>query len=541
MGNSQSSDIKYQIYGLFGAGAGAAAVGLLHRRGAGKLAFMLTTLTSIGFGAAASLLLFSQRDMTSSSQQRSAEIASPTPSSSPDGAWMSSFVQELWPRISLYLKNLVETSIEPAINNALPSMMKGHVSFTEVTLGDSSPDFGPLTILKGEAGAIKLRIGMNLVSNLNIGLKAMGVYVGVSKLKLKGMLQIVFTPPATAPPFFGGLQIYFLNPPNVDLEFHGAAKVAACPSIHSILRTTISDLLAGIVVLPNMIAVDMNTEDSKDAVDLKYPEPIGVLQLNLLKGEELLACDGGVITKPSSDPYVETKFGCTTWTSPVIKNTLNPEWGEGGKGITRNFFVHSLSQVASFSVLDEDFTGSDLIGKAVEVGLDKISSGAPCSLELSSDKGASAGRLIISGKMLKPAPGDAPAGSAALISAKILEITGLAGDAQVPYKVCVSVGSESVSSSGSFAKAPDAYDAVVQNVCACMKKQGQDANSISKTLGIEKLKVDAYLSKEDPTNQSLKQRVQSTLDKSAATNPQLQQIIRIAVMDVSDKSCEVQV
>jgi len=167
-------------------------------------------LGSIALGAAASMVYFSQcdgpaPDNPSSAQGTQRDLQVAKKSSSDDGAWLTKFVQDIWPRISAYLKKLFDDKIEPAINNALPAMMKGHVTFTKVTLGNESPDFGPLNVVEGPNGGIRLKIGMNLVSNIDIWLKAMGVSIGVSKLKLTCTLCINFKPPSDSPPFFGGL------------------------------------------------------------------------------------------------------------------------------------------------------------------------------------------------------------------------------------------------------------------------------------------------------------------------------------------------
>merc|ERR1719379_628521 len=105
----------------------------------------------------------------------------------------------------------------------------------------------------------------------------MGIPLGISKFFLKGDMAVLLTPPMSKPPFFGGIQIYFPNPPDIGVSFEGAARMVNVPGLRGSVRSAISNAVAGVCVLPRRIVVDMDEEDSVDSIDLAHPEPILVL------------------------------------------------------------------------------------------------------------------------------------------------------------------------------------------------------------------------------------------------------------------------
>jgi len=136
-----------------------------------------------------------------------------------------------------------------------------------------------------------MQIGIDFKSGLDVELTAMGIPIGITDFFLKGDLVCLFTPPMTQPPFFGGVQVYFPNPPDIGLNFVGAAKVTEIPGLRGAVRGAIDGAVGGVCVLPRRIAVDMNEEDDVDIIDLTYPEPIGILRFTLWSGAKLVASD----------------------------------------------------------------------------------------------------------------------------------------------------------------------------------------------------------------------------------------------------------
>lgn len=360
---------------------------------------------------------------------------------------LNEMIRILWPRIGAYVEELVQNSIEPSINAALPGMLKGGVKFTKVSLGASSPLLGPLVVENNkETGAIEMHMGIDFSSDLDVELTAMGIPVGITSMYIKGDLVFLFTPEMKKPPFFGGIQVYFPNAPDVGLNFVGAARVADVPGLRTAVRGAIDGAVAGACVLPRRIAVDMNDEDDVDITDLTYPEPIGILRFTLWSGTNLIAADTNVFGAASSDPYVVASLGIKSWTSPTITKSLNPEWGDG-EGLTADFLVHSDCQVLSLKVFDHDFASADdLIGIAKSVDVrDLVKRGGKQAVELLKDSGEQGGgKLFVSATLLSLSPAVCmvplpPGPSEAFLSVKLLTLQGLEDGAEYPFKVRVQV------------------------------------------------------------------------------------------------------
>jgi len=364
---------------------------------------------------------------------------------------LNDMIRILWPRIDIFVEDLIKTSIEPSINASLPGMLQGGVKFQKVSLGNASPLLGPITVQHDkDSGAIEMHVGIDFTSELDVQLIVMGIPVGITSFLLKGDLVLLFTPPMTKPPFFGGVQVYFANPPDISLNFIGAAKVANVPGLRGAVRGAIDNAVAGVCVLPRRIAVDMNDEDDIDIIDLTYPEPLGVLRFTLFSGEALVASDTSIFGTASSDPYVVASLGLKTWTSPHISKSLNPVWGDSS-GLTVDFPVHDDDQSLILKVYDYDFgLADDLIGMTLNTQTrvkDLVASGVG-KMEvklMKADESPGGGSLTISATFLSLAniqpskPLSAGGPSEAHLSAKILTVTGLNENSEYPFKVLVRV------------------------------------------------------------------------------------------------------
>eukprot|EP00928_Gymnodinium_smaydae_P061495 TRINITY_DN45553_c0_g1_i1.p1 TRINITY_DN45553_c0_g1~~TRINITY_DN45553_c0_g1_i1.p1 ORF type:complete len:597 (+),score=122.57 TRINITY_DN45553_c0_g1_i1:56-1792(+) len=416
-----------------------------------------------------------------------------------DAEWLNQMMRMLWPRIDTYLKNLIRDSIEPSINNAMPSMMKGSVKFTKVELGQSAtPKFGPLIVRKSHNDSIELQLGCDLTLDVEVTIQAAKIPIGVKTLVFRGVLYNVFAPPSLKPPFFGGLQIYFANPPQVDLNFTGAANVADCPGIKGIIRNSIANAVNKKMVLPHRIAVDMNQDDDVDAIDLQDPEPMGILRFTLLKANNLKATDHNVITGTNSgDPYVVMNVGATPWTSKVVKACLDPVWSEGN---VKDIPIFSEHQEMGFTVYDEDWTGDDLMGETKPVSVKKFQKHSGGTAVTTTVKIEPQGNLTFSTQWLVFAAKRSAKlkGANLYLTAKVVTAAGLAENSTPPYVCKVSVADNAVTTQNSFSmniSKPLAEKA--RMMCLALKKEGLSNRKIADIMDIEEQQVERVIMKED--------------------------------------------
>lgn len=213
-------------------------------------------------------------------------------------------------------------------------------------------------------------------SNISIALPA-GVKVGVKQIQIVGGPMIMeMSKMLPAPPFFSGIQIYFVNAPSVDLKWSGAAGMIDAtrggspgkgrmeketaglfsgidPTSHlrQWLQSTIEGALCGTVVYPNGIAYLMNKEINP--FEVKTPMPASIFEFQLLKGRNLPIGDW-TLTGGSSDPFCTVRIGGTTWTSETITANLNPEWNDA----SHDFFMDPHIEenvIVHIDVYDQDF------------------------------------------------------------------------------------------------------------------------------------------------------------------------------------------
>lgn len=450
-----------------------------------------------------------------------------------EARWLDRMMEVLWPRASVYLKHYLQDEVGPAIARALPRVLRSQVRFEEVTLGDTAPAFGPLFVEETENQGILLRLGVKMETKMKVNLRVLGTRIGVSKLHLHGDLFVTFRPPKARPPFFGGLQIYFANPPILNFHFNGVAKLAECPGIRNIVRSTIANAIEHALVLPHRIAVDMDEEDDEDYLDLQCPEPVAVLRVTLLRAHNLIASDFSFFGPASSDPFVVATLGSTRWTSPVVKQNLNPVWGQDGQGVTADFVVHSYEQKLRLEVWDkDDFTPSDFIGSARDLTLSQISSGeevqVPLTLEVPGKREGPAGHLVLSGKILRltlRAPEVASGPSVGVLTVKLKEVTGLPSTGLFPFKVEVTLGEQKISSYASSAKASKPVPKVLVDLGAKLLQKGFDPDKISRILQINRQEVETIIS-QDPAKQA---QAKAAANQQAAMNPQFNHIMQVLV------------
>jgi len=275
--------------------------------------------------------------------------------------WLNNLVAGLWPKVNEAVKKMIRESIEPSIQAKMPMGFKS-THFKKFTLGTKTPELGPISVMKDKE-CIKIVLGVDYQSDVDIEIATPVASVGIKSIHFKGDLMIHLSPLMGELPVVGGICAYFLDPPDVDLDFTGLGNVADCPGIAGTIRGVIDSTIAGMCVMPNTIAVPVGTpEQGVDPALLKLPEPMGILRFRPLRAKDLIGKDSHIMSAKTSDPFVQVKIADDEWRSSVIKSNLKPEWGEHD---VHDFIVFDREQKVRIYVLDDDsLTGDDLIGKA---------------------------------------------------------------------------------------------------------------------------------------------------------------------------------
>lgn len=163
----------------------------------------------------------------------------------------------------------------------------------------------------------------------------------------------------------GAIQIAFVNPPVLELDFTGAANVADFSVIDGTVRSTILSIINSMFTLPNrfLVKLDANADYFKT-----YHYPLGIVRVTVERawGFSEEAKSGAKklfskMTRAAPDCYAKIAVGGEEEFRTATKNnTHKPTWNE-----THDFVVCDFDQCITVDVNDHDVNGDDDVGMAV--------------------------------------------------------------------------------------------------------------------------------------------------------------------------------
>eukprot|EP00105_Crassostrea_gigas_P027085 XP_011448299.1 PREDICTED: extended synaptotagmin-2 isoform X2 [Crassostrea gigas] len=278
--------------------------------------------------------------------------------------WFNKILDQIWPFIGGYVKELLTNSIQPKIQ-ASHAQMASFV-FTKIDLGDIPPRIGGVKVYTKNVRRDEIYMDLDIIysSDCDLMVKLKGMNMGIKDLQIRGTMRVILKPLISRMPLFGGLSVFFLNNPSIDFNLKGIADAFDLPGLRqSLSREMVEDIIAeqiaNIMVLPNRIAVPMI--EGLNLSLLKYPPPEGVLRIYMIEARNLVSADVALLGKGKSDPYAVLKFGPEKFKTKVINNSVNPEWNE----VFETIIDCKDAQVIDLEIRDED-PGSkdDKIGTA---------------------------------------------------------------------------------------------------------------------------------------------------------------------------------
>lgn len=457
-----------------------------------------------------------------------------------DCEWLNDLLIILWPRINKYLKNLVEEKILPAVNQALPHTMRGSIKVEKLSMGESTPRFSSFDVILREDQAIVLDLQVDVVSDLDIEIRALKVPVGIRAFNFHGALTVCLLPPAVQPPFFSGVEVYFVNPPELDIEFKGAAHIADFKGLRGVIHDTILKIISDQLVIPACISVDLFPTEHTDDVGLRWPEPLGVLRVQVRSATELRADDFSFNGK-TSDPYVAIALGLDSWRSKTLPKTTSPVWPQSGPTSYADFLVYNKHQLITFKVFDEDLVSQDdLLGEVRGISVERLMTAKTVLhvFSLTCGGSAAAGSLTVSTRfytLTKEAPVQAICPDVAagpthfVLTAKVEDGIGFPVDGHTPFHVRISVteGGKEYSASSGPSTGPERKvraSKELQHVCLELARRRLAAEEICAITGLVPQQVKFILSQDgDPD------ALRALAKRAAATNPTFRQVLRLSL------------
>jgi len=164
------------------------------------------------------------------------------------------------------------------------------------------------------------------------------------------------------PPMFEGLRVFFINPPEIDLEFQGITTLLNMGILKRKIIGVITNGISGALTLPHRKGAMLSAD--ADIFRVLQPRPEGILTVKVHKAEKLIAKDTNVFqtlfSAATSDPYVVVKFGSQVYKSATVPKNINPSFDYDVSLV----IDEKLLQTVDFELYDENVVqAEDLLGK----------------------------------------------------------------------------------------------------------------------------------------------------------------------------------
>ncbi|CAE7335159.1 Esyt3 [Symbiodinium necroappetens] len=264
-------------------------------------------------------------------------------------SWLNALISWLWPSFNRAVMDFVHEDLMPRLRDALPSMLR-HVKCSRFTLGEKSPELGPVQVLESPH-RVDLVLGVQYLSDVDISFDAGGgVSFGVRHLICNGKMCVSLRPLLQRFPVAGAVHMFFATAPQVDIEFTGLASLGHFPGIEKTIRRAVADWLNSYIVLPRSKAVLL--ADDVDKLEALAQQPLGVARVKVVQAKNLAGVNCHAFKEDcfTSHPYCMLSLGdCSVRTSTVY-DTTSPVWPDESGAF---FVVHHREQQLSVEVHGE--------------------------------------------------------------------------------------------------------------------------------------------------------------------------------------------
>ncbi|XP_034486132.1 extended synaptotagmin-2 isoform X2 [Drosophila innubila] len=240
--------------------------------------------------------------------------------------WLNKILKQVWPNANHFARNLVKETIEPNVALALSQYKMNGFRFDRIILGTIPPRIGGVKIYDKNVDRNEIIMDLDLfyASDCDINFYLGGMKGGIKDFQIHGWVRVVMKPLIRSMPLVGGLQIFFLNNPNIDFNLVGVIDFMDIPGLSDLLRRIIVEQIGNVMVLPNKLPISLSEEVS--AVSLKMPEPEGLLRIHVVEAKNLMKKDISMLGKGKSDPYAIINVGAQEFRTQIIDNNVNPKW-----------------------------------------------------------------------------------------------------------------------------------------------------------------------------------------------------------------------
>lgn len=282
--------------------------------------------------------------------------------------WLNKIIQQVWPNVNCYTRELIRDTIQPIIQSSLEQYKLKGFKFDRLILGSIPIRIGGAKVYDKNTDRNEIIMDLDIfyAGDCDITFYLSGIKGGIKDFQLKGMVRIIMKPLISTIPLVGGLQVFFLNNPEIDFNLVGVADFLDMPGLGDLLRKVITEIIASMMVLPNKLPIKLSQDIETEQI--KAPEAEGVLRVHVVEAKHLMKKDIGVLGKGKSDPYAVITVGAQEYKTSVIKNTVDPKWDNW----CEFYVMDSMGQQVFIHLWDKDDAMDDeSLGRAT-VEISKI-------------------------------------------------------------------------------------------------------------------------------------------------------------------------
>uniref|UniRef100_A0A9R1SBN6 Extended synaptotagmin-like protein 3 n=2 Tax=Cyprinus carpio TaxID=7962 RepID=A0A9R1SBN6_CYPCA len=277
-------------------------------------------------------------------------------------AWINKILQQAWPFFGMYMEKLLIENIQPSVRSSSPHLKT--FTFTKVHMGQKAPTITGIRVYTHELETREVILDLNIIYEADVDIDAdvkPAIKVGVKGLQLQGMLRVILEPLIGQAPLVGGVTMFFIRRPALQVNWTGMTNVLDGPGLSHLSESAIVDVIASLMVLPNRMCFPLIDQVKVD--QMKFPLPRGIVRVHVLEARDLVAKDTFMmgLVKGKSDPYTVLRVGNKQFKTKTIKETLNPRWNE-----VYEFVIHEApGQELELELYDEDTDADDFLGSSV--------------------------------------------------------------------------------------------------------------------------------------------------------------------------------
>ncbi|XP_068186269.1 extended synaptotagmin-3 [Antennarius striatus] len=274
--------------------------------------------------------------------------------------WVNKVLEQAWPFFGMYMEKLLKENIQPAVRLSSPALKT--FTFTKIHFGHIPLTITGMKAYTHEVDHREVILDMMISYDGDVDIDAVvkePITAGVKGLKLSGMMRVILEPLIGEVPLVGGVTFFFIRRPTLEINWTGMTNLLDSPAFSSLSESTIMDIIASLMVLPNRMCVPLIDQVKVD--QMRFPLPRGVVRVNLVEARDLVAKDTYMLglVKGKSDPYATLRVGTRHFKSKTVKENLHPKWNE-----VYEFVIHEApGQELELEIFDEDADKDDFIGR----------------------------------------------------------------------------------------------------------------------------------------------------------------------------------